>query len=49
MIKVVIWILFLIFTAYALFCALLYTRQRSLLYYPRRIALLCCWKMKTIP
>ena len=34
MIKVVIWILFLIFTAYALFCALLYTRQRSLLYYP---------------
>jgi len=34
MIKVVIWILFLAFTSYALFCALLYTKQRSMLYYP---------------
>lgn len=34
MIKVVIWILFLIFSAYVLFCAFLYTKQRSLLYYP---------------
>ncbi len=34
MIKVVIWILFLIFTAYVMFCALLYIKQRSLLYYP---------------
>lgn len=34
MIKVVIWILFLAFTSYALFCAVLYTKQRSMLYYP---------------
>ena len=34
MIKVVIWILFLAFTGYALFCTFLYITQRSLLYYP---------------
>ena len=34
MIKVVIWILFLAFTGYTLFCGFLYINQRSLLYYP---------------
>ncbi len=39
MIKVVIWILFLAFTGYALFCSFLYLTQRSLLYYPTPPAL----------
>ncbi len=34
MIKVTLWILFLAFTSYALFCAFLYSKQRSLIYYP---------------
>lgn len=34
MLKVAVWILFLAFTSYLLFCALLYTKQRSMLYYP---------------
>lgn len=34
MIKVVVWILFLASTSYVLFCAMLYTKQRSMLYYP---------------
>jgi len=34
MIKVTLWILFLAFTSYTLFCAFLYSKQRSLIYYP---------------
>ena len=34
MLKVAVWILFLAFTSYVLFCALLYAKQRSMLYYP---------------
>ncbi len=34
MLKVVVWILFLASTSYVLFCAMLYTKQRSMLYYP---------------
>lgn len=34
MIKVTLWMLFLSFSAYLIMCALLYTKQRSMLYYP---------------
>lgn len=34
MIKVTIWILFLAIGSYGLFCLVLYTKQRSMLYYP---------------